>query len=605
MHISQCLLAFIFAVCVTVTVGEYEVYNDVTTDEPENIFENEELIPVDVLAKMAAKANRRSLRSVSNEQEGHGATSTTKTQAAKVTQPKPSSTAAKTTTQSKFTKVVQVVQDAKEKSDDTVDLASEGFLAVQEKAKSGTSRKLAEVVVEDSSEQIEQESVQVDVPVSHENDDSLKPETLKAEPEEPYKSLDGNPDNDRILAIACQDQTSWACLVFKEDYMAMKKTWNLSEDNIAKLRKKRQVTSPPKTTSQNRIAEGSGTVYDPEKKVVAPDIIVQSQTKFKINSKNPNNDAIMKKLQEQLSQQLNQAFRDFPGFKGIEVTEYTQQNGEVIAKWNLKLDGNNTGSNGNSNSLFSQGNQTILEDLVNGLLKNASNNFRNIFNIPELEIQDPFLPNLAQLITNATADPCSSLEVCEPGYTSCQVEDAKTRTVTCFSECSVFTKDKQCAHNGECELDLNHKPYCACTSKYEGEYCEKLKKVEKLDAGEISGVVIGAVVAAAGVVGCCFWVLACRKSDKNIAFSHYSDDNGSDQFSSPSSKLSAFVIDRPHISVNPIQVFRPTPPSSAGSPPASTGGSHRSVGRQSSLGSIESGPPRAPKGKQKYPYSKA
>lgn len=177
---------------------------------------------------------------MSNDKESHSTDSTTKAQAAKVTSPELThkslpSTAAKTTSQPKFTKVVQVVQDAKEKSDDNVDLASEGFLAIEEKAKSGTSRKLAEFLVDSSVEQVEQESVQVDVPAPQENDDSPKPETAEEKPEEPYRSLDGNPDNDRILAIACQDETSWACLMFKEDYMAMKKTWNLSEDNIGKL----------------------------------------------------------------------------------------------------------------------------------------------------------------------------------------------------------------------------------------------------------------------------------------------------------------------------------------------------------------------------------
>lgn len=50
---------------------------------------------------------------------------------------------------------------------------------------------------------------------------------------------------------------------------------------------------------------------------------------------------------------------------------------------------------------------------------------------------------------------------CQPGYTGDKCEKAHP--------CAGF----DCQHDGHCDLDENYSPYCVCTYKYEGVYCEK------------------------------------------------------------------------------------------------------------------------------------
>ncbi|XP_005090595.1 uncharacterized protein LOC101859143 [Aplysia californica] len=214
---------------------------------------------------------------------------------------------------------------------------------------------------------------------------------------------------------------------------------------------------------------------------------------------------------------------------------------------------------GNPNALFSSGNRKDFEDNLKNMLNTLGPSFMGNLNINGFNPQTQLNPT--QIATDAGAqvqDPCSSPDACPLGYENC-------RTVgfgdsTCSHKCEKFEEDRACEHGSLCELDANNEPFCSCGKNWEGKYCENDRN--RLDPGEITGIVLGAMAMCIGLMGCCCWFLICRKrSQKHLKYTHYSDDlNGNDNFSNPSSKLTNYVIARPAVSVDPIQVFQPSAP---------------------------------------------
>ncbi|CAL1546839.1 unnamed protein product [Lymnaea stagnalis] len=647
MYLQHSITSLLLVLALSFTVmSTLEVINDMTTDEAEDFLIREEFIPADALAKESTKRNKRSLTSVSqNENAGKSSDPTPKAQAPKstpaaATQPPTKGAPAKSgqhsstivvnnETSGKPNAVVAggepetkkpIVEDATEgaKGEDDIDLAGEGFLLIPEKVQSPT-RKLSEFHIAETPEANDgrgglseeaspvenlnpenvqeldraQESSVVGSVEDRTNDGPASEEALRSEDvQEPFVD-----DTDKVLDVACIDKSSWECLMFKEDYLAMKKDWNLSEKTVEKIRVKRQgdgnnaaITSTPAPTTTLGIDAGSGTgeIY-PTTETKDFNIVMKSTSTFTNNiaPEEKKNEAMLS-----LARELERLFKGITGFVKVNVNNVAYENGKLIADWELIINPADRG--------FLSGNSSDILDKLRGEIGNVSGTFKAM-NIPDLTLEGELDANAIEQmlgqVRKALADPCAT-NPCSPGFSNCdpQTKDYKIE-ITCEANCKRFDDSKLCEHGGVCELNATFGAYCSCTKNFEGEFCELKKSSENLDAGQITGVVLGAMAVAAGALGFCFWMLACRKSNKDIAFSHYSDEEGSGKFSNPSSKLSAFVIDRPQISVNPIQVFRTTPPSSGGSPPNS------SYARRSSIGSLVSELPREPT--TNYPYSSA
>ena len=61
---------------------------------------------------------------------------------------------------------------------------------------------------------------------------------------------------------------------------------------------------------------------------------------------------------------------------------------------------------------------------------------------------------------------------------------------TCFIPCLfLFTAHPcagfDCQHDGHCDLDENYSPYCVCTYKYEGVFCQNGMLLLKYDVIKI------------------------------------------------------------------------------------------------------------------------
>nr|KAI8738869.1 hypothetical protein BgiMline_024602 [Biomphalaria glabrata] len=592
-----CILMLVLSLSPMVSC-DWEVINDV--DEPENFLLAEEFIPVEPVSKNSAKGNKRSLSSVKTTPKADS----DKDKAAE-TKPLPEASSAgsqqtnKAATTSTTTPAAET-EAKKVASDDGVDLKVEGFIPVEEKVKSPT-RKLAQAA--DTNAESNDDT--------RKNPESSSGKATSADSEKERKTLIPrlkNIDEQKIVDIACIDKSSWECLMFKEDYMALKKDWNLSDQALAKLRAKRQAsngnnpssteTTTTKTSATTMIQDlGSGQELYTSTVTKVSDVSISQSTNYKLKNASEVIDATRKqKIKAELEEQLKQLFKNMTGFIGVTIKDVlVNPNGEVEIQWQIIVNGSDSG--------FLNGNITSILDKLFGELNDINGTFNKIV-VTGLELEGGLnITDIAQQFENFFKNPCQG-NPCDNGYGGCEATKLDNRSpfeVTCFHNCILFEKNNNSCIHGECELDVNFHAICACPANWEGAFCES-KVNKKLDAGQITGVTLGAIAVTAGLLGCCFWFLACRKSDRDIAFTHYSDEDGSGSFSNPSSKLSAFVIDRPKVSVNPFQVFSSANASSVGTAPSS----QANFGRRSSVGILNSDDALVPpEPSTQYPYSNA
>ncbi|KAH9498838.1 hypothetical protein Btru_005279 [Bulinus truncatus] len=555
-----------------VVSSDWEIINDIDdkTEDTDKFLEAEEFIPVDQVAKNAAKGNKRTSATNGVSKSVEKVESQTQaTETKKASEAAPANSHPVTGKPVSETKPEESESTAKV-SEDNVDLKGEGFIPIEEKVKSPT-RKLAQT--SDSSEEVA--AVADDGAAAG----SKKSESLKVKGDDVHEVHGLNGVD--IMSIACLDKTSWECLMFKEDYIAMKKDWNLSDQALAKLRVKRQSANDPTTTAattqsnQNQKStdipvEGSGQeLYTNTESIVPPVIIKQTSTFRLKNATQPVDDKEKRRIKVELEDELKRQLKNVTGFLNVTVTSINvKPDGQVEVLWEMLINGSDSG--------FLNGNITTILDKINGTLQNI-NGTRDPINVTGLDVEKGIDPeNILQQFESILGDPCKD-SPCSPGYSDCrpnEVDSESQFAITCTHNCALLEKVRLCDH-GQCELASDFTAFCACPVNWEGEYCE-VKISKKLDAGQITGVTLGAIAVTAGLLGCCFWFLACRKSDRDIAFTHYSDEEGSGRFSTPSSMLSNFIIARPDVSVTPIQVFQPANANSLGS--------EVSFGRRSSVG---------------------
>ncbi|BFZ22119.1 hypothetical protein BsWGS_25158 [Bradybaena similaris] len=257
---------------------------------------------------------------------------------------------------------------------DDIDIQNEGFLLVEDVKISRTSRKLAqffELFSEDSQESFENEKENDDQTNLSEdnlindnlikdnliNDNLIKHQYIVDEEKHPFVDMaertqtlaETHPDLeeekvdvdytesssheektlinnlDRSMELACIEDTSWECQMFREDYMAMK---NMSSRTSAKERFKRQAATGRGSTraspnmslvldcEHGDCYSGNGT--DPNEEFVDPLFCFGSTAKF-LTNKAKLDDKTQDIIANYTMQQLTDIFKGVPGFKNVTV----------------------------------------------------------------------------------------------------------------------------------------------------------------------------------------------------------------------------------------------------------------------------------------------
>ncbi|GFO38587.1 hypothetical protein PoB_006509200 [Plakobranchus ocellatus] len=295
-------------------------------------------------------------------------------------------------------------------------------------------------------------------------------------------------------------------------------------------------------------ASGDGNDLYPDSEDGSPKLALKNTITFNSNGNVPFDET---SFSEELQQKLQQQYSGIPGFTEVIVDSVRlNPDGTVEANVTLNVD--------SGPAEYSQlTNDEYLDQLFAQLdsVGQTTSGDLEIGGRSVVTQTDPTdLRNQAASILN---DPCSVAQ-CSLGFHMCQVVgDPNNRQIKCEHKCETFETVRNCEHGSTCELDGDYEPFCACTKRWTGTYCQQPVKDKTLDEGEITGVAAGAALMAVGVIGTAAYLIFCRRRNKDPVFSHYSDEEGSDQFSNPSSKLSNFVIDRPRISVTPINTFSP------------------------------------------------
>ncbi|KAK7506531.1 hypothetical protein BaRGS_00002006, partial [Batillaria attramentaria] len=251
------------------------------------------------------------------------------------------------------------------------------------------------------------------------------------------------------------------------------------------------------------------------------------------------------RYKKEMRKELKEVFKNIPNSE-FRIEEPTLENGKVSANWTLLVDGGTAANQ--------WGTDNVEEELIKALNNSipAFNNMK-IDNVPieptsRLE-SETFIDRVRSSLNNYCEN---TLHPCGKEYDSSRCVNTGFMSGSCPHKCT----DYGCQNGAVCELNDNYSPRCICGSWYRGKFCEiKRNKEKTLSTPETVGVAVGAGILGCGVLSCCCWFLVCRKkSDRNVLYTYYEDEEQFDHVSDPTS-IANYYIDRPMISTAPISVF--------------------------------------------------
>ncbi|BFZ15341.1 hypothetical protein BsWGS_18380 [Bradybaena similaris] len=302
-------------------------------------------------------------------------------------------------------------------------------------------------------------------------------------------------DNDRIqpesraatltLEVACFDDSSWECQMFKQNLQAMQADQQFSPRASVYERTKRQASSNFKNvdvgsswSSRNLLdcEDGdcfSGNGTDPADDGVAPVFTFQSSTKMATNwTRATLNDTIKVKLAGDLQDKLCSIFHNISGFKGVKVDPkyvYIDSNGTLrFDDWTVSICG--------SNETYTGKNGSAVADLVRDAIQGSNEQYKNITIDGARPIDDFNYTKAAEKVEKEANDPCKMQpSPCPVNYTTCKrlAAAGKGIRLRCTDNCINYS---DCHNHGQCRKDAAGKPFCKCSDSWIGPYCDKENK---------------------------------------------------------------------------------------------------------------------------------
>ncbi|XP_041374779.1 uncharacterized protein LOC121387658 [Gigantopelta aegis] len=268
---------------------------------------------------------------------------------------------------------------------------------------------------------------------------------------------------------------------------------------------------------------------------------VTLETQYTNGTSPPEN--FTKTYQKLFEEKLNRIFEQFPGFVKVDVKKVLlDENGRIKAQYELLL---KLGAK--------EKKKERLQLLLPTMLK-----------VNNITVKgDPVYKPSTRDILNKTVekvfnDTCHAKDACPDGYYNCETIGNFSR---CTHRCYSTNQEKLCQNGAKCKLSDSFEPICSCKRSFTGRFCEKAKTSSDtgLTTPEIIGVSTGAIIVLAALISCCLFLLCCRrKSDKNMDYTYFGDENQPlEGYSDQSSALGIrpVYIDRPHISTAPLDIF--------------------------------------------------
>uniref|UniRef100_A0A0B7B7D6 EGF-like domain-containing protein n=1 Tax=Arion vulgaris TaxID=1028688 RepID=A0A0B7B7D6_9EUPU len=485
--------------------AELVVLNEINDTPLEELnFSEEYLIPVNEAAKRSSKAGQRSLSSVDQHltkditQDTHLMVEPEHNKNIELT--------ANTYNNNKNVKKISQ-QEASTKSnslsekhdsikaDDDIDFEGEELLSVESKSepRSSNGRKLAQF-----NEQVDtsyQNNIREHKNVEHMNSPDSSRQQQKLQEDFELQNTDNENDLAILnLKVACVYENSWECLMFKEDFIAMQGDVNLSRRATVHEREKRQSSSNYGNThlrnngnTRNLLGcedgdclSGGGNETGVEE--VAPDFYYKSESRFPTNlTKDTLTNETKKELAKELADQLNEIFKNIPGFRNVTVdpSDVYISNGTVVIDWKVNIDG----GNGNYTGLDGPGVGATINDAV----RNANTPYKNITVGGQHPTTDLNITNLVDQVIKQANDPCKMTpSQCTIGYGKCERLPADYTNMNgirlrCSDSCINFS---DCTNHGFCDKDKIGNPFCNCSENWIGLFCDK-ENITTADPDEI------------------------------------------------------------------------------------------------------------------------